>query len=143
MYYLDPSIFLSLTILVSCPFPYPVWYLGQYLILLFLVLFLLFSLKGLSKLSLDLIHFQIAVFASCIRCVTLNHAHIHPNTPLNTRIIIFVEAINMIMYVVSVVIRYGRTWALAMMTFIMYIIILSHRHLNPSGSNSWYSYPLI
>ena len=104
---------------------------------------MVFALKIFSDLSLNLIHFRIVIFASCICLVTLKIAHIWSTSLLTVITMIVVKAINMIMYAVSFFIRHGRRWSLAMMIFMMYIINLRHRHRLPSRSSYWSSSSLI
>ena len=101
-------------------------YIGNYLLLFLFAFIMVITLKGFSYLYLHLIHLQIVIFASCIRLVTLNLAHFHSTPSLNTIIMIFVKSINIIMYVVSVVIRHGRRWVLDMIIFMMNTMLESN-----------------
>ena len=111
---------------------------------LFLACFVcVYSLKVLSDLLRDLIHFQIGIFAFCICLCALYFPHIFPNLLLNINAMVFIRKVQMKMSCESVFIRHGKFWATAMMIFVMYIMTLSHFSWLPLVSHSCYSPSLI
>ena len=84
--------------------------------------------KRLVRLVPEFDQFPNCRFSTFICLVALNLDHTRPTPFLNVIIIIFVNVINMIIYVVSFFIRHGRRCALAMIIFMMYTVTLIHIH---------------
>ena len=128
--------FIFLPVFIFCPFFPRVWFLVHYLILFFLVIILVFVLRGLSDFSLNLTHSQNFIFASLIHLGTLNLAYIQPTTSINIKRIILIKSNNRIMSVVGVIISHGMRLVLVIMRFVVNIMTLGNFQILSSVSYS-------